>query len=182
MESLVQGLGLRPCGGHFKEVDMLVRASAWRFVLAVGLLGVGFIIAGPVTAGGQAGPNDSGPIAVASYAIVIDNIEVVRFRRLVEMVREVGKPPTVELQGDYTKRMETEAWLQEAKLHPTTGRRDFAMKAYSPEGVLVAQYFFSRGAPSRIRVTGIPSGGSDILRQDVLFTAESVHRAGVSPE
>ena len=156
---------------------MLLRASTRRFVLAVAVVGVGVMSAGPGIAGSA--PRPGGPLVAARYSIVVDGVEVASFNHLVAMTRDFNKSPTVEFQGPYTQSMAIENWYQAAKQNPTTGRKDFVLIMSDSAGTAVAKYNFTKGSPSTIVVTGTSAGGSDVLHLDVTFTGEHVQR--VSP-
>jgi hypothetical protein len=153
---------------------MLARRGPRRVALAIALIGVGLVFAGPVIA-----VTSPDPITAARYSIVIDGTEIATFNSLIDLTRSLSGEPSVELEGPYTTNNAVESWLEQAQSDPTTGRKNFDLIAFSTEGTPVARYKFTKGSPATIHIQGTKAGASDVLSILVKFTAKRVTRVPV---
>jgi phage tail-like protein len=80
----------------------------------------------------------------------------------------------VQLEGPLTGSQTNDAFF--AAGDAAAGRKDLTIVVQNSEGTVVAKYFLTQAWPSDIRVTGLKAGSSDILNEDVTFTAANIQR------
>ena len=148
--------------------------------------------------GGRIPPD---PAQASRFSITIDGIEIGQFSELVELTSGLdpsaltlgrdqkrkltlkklpGKrtPATVTLKRGLTGGLEMWAW-HEAALDRVAERRDAALVAFSASGEPVMRFALTAAWPSRIEISELKAGASEILIETVTIVATRIQR--ISP-
>jgi phage tail-like protein len=143
-------------------------------------------------AGTSTGPNDA--LTAARFSLTIDGVEIAQFSELVAITTEAdppdlatqlirklpGKrvPPTVTLRRGMTRGLELAAWHDAAiEGRGTEARRNASLTAYDTAGQAVAKYYLENAWPSKVEISALTAGASDVLMETVTFAAERAKRA-----
>jgi phage tail-like protein len=144
-------------------------------------------------AGTKTGPHEA--LTVARFSLTIDGIEIGQFFELagitseVELVERTGdeqfvkrlpgkrKPPTVTLKRGKNMDLGVFAWHQsvvEGQL--AAARKNCAVTMYSSDGTPVARYHLESAWPSKVEISGLKAGASEVLYETVTLTCEDIQR------
>lgn len=136
-------------------------------------------------------------ITVARFSIVIDGHEIASFSDLEGIVAEVEpvaylesndqqvhsqlpgkrKPPQVTLKRGMTGSMELWAWHESVrKGDMAAARRSCSLMMYTAEGKPVAKYWLERAWPSKIDISALKAGASEVMYETVTLVCESMQR------
>lgn len=138
-------------------------------------------------------------IAASRFSITVDGTEIAQFNELVGITSEIDvidfmensdqefmqnkklpgkrKPPTITLKRGKSKSMELYTW-HEAVLLGKIGaaRRSGSVILYDYEGNPVSRYHFHNGWPSKITLSGLKAGASEVLMEEVTIVCERLER------
>jgi phage tail-like protein len=95
----------------------------------------------------------------------------------------VGTPngtQTLTFRRAMTRNIEIAAWHELVKLGDVAAaRKSFSITAYDAAGTPVARYHVTDGFPSKLEVTTLKAGASEVLMETVTFTCEFIQRVSV---
>ncbi|MGW2663303.1 phage tail protein [Nocardia tengchongensis] len=137
--------------------------------------------------------------SVASFAIVIDGHEIASFADLGGIVSEIEpvaylegggggpiqlpgkvKPPQVVLRKGRTGGAELWAWHESARMgQMAVARRSCTLAMYDDRGNRVAGYELEHAWPSKIEVSAVRAGPSEVLYDSVTLVCENLQRITV---
>jgi phage tail-like protein len=147
-------------------------------------------------AGTSTGPNDA--LTAARFSLTIDGVEIAQFSELagisseiepVELMETNGdqlflkklpgkrKPPTVTLKRGKNKDMAVFAWHQsvvEGQL--AAARKSLTLTMYASDGTATAKYYLESAWPSKVEISGLKAGASEVLYETVTLTCEDIQR------
>jgi phage tail-like protein len=147
-------------------------------------------------AGTATGPNDA--LTAARFSLTIDGVEIGQFSELaginseveaVELMETNGdqlflkklpgkrKPPTVTLKRGKNKDMGVFAWHQsvvEGQL--AAARKSCTLTMYATDGTATAKYYLESAWPSKVEISGLKAGASEVLYETVTLTCEDIQR------
>jgi phage tail-like protein len=147
-------------------------------------------------AGTNTGPNDA--LTAARFSLTIDGVELAQFSELagissevepVELMETNGdqlflkkmpgkrKPPTVTLKRGKNKDMGVFAWHQsvvEGQL--AAARKSCTLTMYATDGTATAKYYLEAAWPSKVEISGLKAGASEVLYETVTLTCEDIQR------
>ena len=146
-------------------------------------------------AGGRTPPN---PSEAARFSITIDGVEIASFLELVELTsgldpsgltlapgrggkRSVRKlpgkrvPPTVTLKRGLTSSLDLWAWHKQA-LEGAAARRNAVLVMFDVQGEPVARFHLESAWPSKVEISGLKAGASEVLMETVLIVAADIER------
>jgi phage tail-like protein len=138
-------------------------------------------------------------IVAARFSLTIDGVEIAQFSELVELKSGLdpsalslgldpkrklvlkklpGKrtPPTVTLKRGMTGDLGIAAWHSDAAGGRAEARRNTELAFYSAQGETVARYYLESAWPSLVEISGVKSGGAQILLETVTLVCENVER------
>jgi phage tail-like protein len=138
-------------------------------------------------------------LAAARFSISIDGVEIAQFSELVELKSGLdpsalslgldpkrklvlkklpGKrpPPTVTLKRGMTGDLGIAAWHSDAAGGRAEARRNAELAFYGAQGETVARYYLESAWPSLVEISGVKSGGTQILLETVTLVCENVER------
>jgi phage tail-like protein len=137
-------------------------------------------------------------LTVSRFSLTIDGVEIAQFSELAGMTSEVepaqanGDPlspkklpgrrklPTVSLKRGKTKDMEIFAWHQSVvEGLPVEVRKSCTLTMYAPDGTAAARYHLESAWPSKVEISALKAGASEVLYETVTLTCEDIQR--VSP-
>jgi phage tail-like protein len=173
--------------------------------VALGIVGGVLLVAVSVGAAPAANrlpaavPTDPDPVTAARFSIVIDGVEIAAFRELegissgadpedfVDSSRATGpvltklpamrKPPAVVLTRGLTNGQELAAWHQLVLTGDiTAAAKSVSLVVYNTEGTPIARWFLDHAWPSKLEVSAIQAGSSEILMETVTLVAERIQR------
>jgi phage tail-like protein len=137
-------------------------------------------------------------LAAARFSLTIDGVEIGQFSELaginsevepVEIIEAEGgkislkrlpgkrKPPTVTLKRGKNKDMSVFAWHQsvvEGQL--AAARKSCTLTMYDTRGTAVAKYYLESAWPSKVEISGLKAGASEVLYETVTLTCEDIQR------
>jgi phage tail-like protein len=147
-------------------------------------------------AGTSTGPNDA--LTAARFSLTVDSVEIAQFSELaginsevepVELLETSGdkmflkklpgkrKPPTVTLKRGKNKDMGIFAWHQsvvEGQL--AAARRSCTLTMYATDGTPTAKYYLESAWPSKVEISALKAGASEVLYETVTLTCEDIQR------
>jgi phage tail-like protein len=147
-------------------------------------------------AGTSTGPNDA--LTAARFSLTLDGMEIAQFSELAGIMSEVApvdlmetngdqlflkklpgmrKPPTVTLKRGKNKDMGVFAWHQsvvEGQL--AAARRSVTLTMYATDGTATAKYYLENAWPSKVEISGLKAGASEVLYETVTLTCEDIQR------
>jgi phage tail-like protein len=147
-------------------------------------------------AGTSTSPNDA--LTAARFSLVINGVEIAQFSELaginsevepVELMETDGdklflkklpgkrKPPTVTLKRGKNQDMGIFAWHQsvvEGQL--AAARKDATLVMYAPDGTRTAKYELEAAWPSKVEISALKAGASEVLYETVTLTCEDIMR------
>lgn len=138
-------------------------------------------------------------LAAARFSISIDGVEIGQFSELVELKSGLdpsalsvgldpkskfvlkklpGKrtPPTLTLKRGMTGDLGIAAWHSDAATGRTEARRNAELAFFDAQGKRVARYHLESAWPSLVEISGVKSGGPQILLETVTLVCENVER------
>jgi len=135
-------------------------------------------------------------ITASRFSLTIDGVEIAQFSELVGITSETGpldltgrmlqklpgrqKPPTVTLTRGLNKDMGVFAWHQSGVEGQTAAARKSAtLTMYNTAGEPVAKYYLENAWPSKVEISALKAGSSEVLYETVTLTCEDIQR--VSP-
>ena len=141
--------------------------------------------------GGTSGPG--GAIEVARFSLTIDGVEIAQFSELGGITSEVGPddlaekvlrklpgrrtPPTVTLRRALTKDLQLAAWQDTAVERQTRdARKNATLTMYTTDGTSVARYYLENAWPSKIEISALKAGASEVLYETVTLTCDVARR------
>jgi hypothetical protein len=155
----------------------LKRSAATLTVLAGLLVG-----AAPATAAGPTGTAGSSDALTASrFSLTIDGVEIALFSELVAIDSEDGPvqrtPPTVTLKRGQNNDMGLFAWHQSVvEGQVAAARKSCTLTMYASDGTAVARYHLEAAWPSKVEISGLKAGASEVLYETVTLTADDIQR------
>ncbi len=178
-------------------------AAISRRSILLGALGVTAMAAlGPAaTAVAAAGGPSQAPTTATHFSISIDGTEIASFRELVGITSEVEpieylqatgkevifkklpgktKPPTVTLKRSLSGGMALWTWheaVRQGKI--AAARKDCALVMYDTSWTAVARYHLVNAWPSKLEISGMKAGSSEIAYETVQLTCEGIQRVAV---
>jgi len=144
----------------------------------------------------KAGPTEA--LTAAKFTLTIDGVEIGQFSELagissevepVELVESTGetlllkklpgkrKPPTVTLKRGKNKDLGVFAWHQsvvEGQL--AAARKSCTLTMYATDGTPVARYHLESAWPSKVEISGLKAGASEVLYETVTLTCDDIQR------
>jgi phage tail-like protein len=143
----------------------------------------------------NAAPPSSTVLSAVRFELTIDGHSLASFSELVGIsstatvpsspssVSAVGAPlgsPTVTLRRGMTRNIEIAAWHELVILGDVTAaRRSVSLTAYDIGGRPVARYHLTDAYPSKLEITTLKAGASEVLMETVTMTCAFVQRVSV---
>jgi phage tail-like protein len=137
-------------------------------------------------------------ITAARFSITIDGYEIAAFSELSGITTEVepvdylestdeqaamaklpgkAKPPTVVLKRGKTAGMELWAWHESVRRGDiAAARKSCSLVMYNTEGKPVGRYYLEHAWPSKLEISAIKVGSSEVLYETVTLTCEHLQR------
>jgi phage tail-like protein len=136
-------------------------------------------------------------ITAARFSIVIDGYEIASFSDLQGITAEVEpvpylesndkevhynqlpgklKPPTVTLKRGKNGSMELWAWHESVRKGESGARRSCSLIMYNAEGTPVAKYWLERAWPSKLDISAMKAGASEVMYETVTLVCEHMQR------
>jgi hypothetical protein len=170
----------QPTEGNIMPTITLTRSAATLAVMAGLLAGAAPAnAAGPAGTTGTAGLNDT--LTAARFSLTIDGVEIGQFSELVGINSEVEpverKPPTVTLKRGKNKDLSLFAWHQsvvEGQL--AAARKSCTLTMYATDGTATAKYYLESAWPSKVEISGLKAGASEVLYETVTLTFDDIQR------
>jgi phage tail-like protein len=147
-------------------------------------------------AGTATGPNDA--LTAAKFSLTIDGVEVGQFSELaginsevepVELMETTGdqlflkklpgkrKPATVTLKRGMNKDLGVFAWHQSVvEGQVAAARKSCTLTMYASDGTATAKYYLENAWPSKVEISGLKAGASEVLYETVTITMEDIQR------
>jgi len=140
-----------------------------------------------------AGSGGDGPIAPAQFSITVDGYEIASFSELIAITSEAvpddltggvlkelpGKrrPPTVTLRRGLSSDTQLSAW-HESAVDGRTGesRKSAELVMYASDGKPVARYHLENAWPSKVEITSLKAGSSEVLMETVTLVCDTAQR------
>ena len=145
---------------------------------------------------GSEQPHDA--LTAARFSITIDGYEIASFSELQGITTEVEpvdflestdkevifkklpgkrKPPTIVLKRGKNSSMELWAW-HEAVLQGNivAARKSCSLIMYNFDGAPVARYHLENAWPSKLEISGLKAGSSEVLMETVTIVCEHIQR------
>ena len=122
-------------------------------------------------------------LVVDRYSLMVEGREIAVFSELAGINSEVPtaagqqKWQNIVLKRGATSNLEMSAW-HEAVLNGdiVAARKNASVQMYSPEGRPVARYNLTNAWPSKVEISGLKAGASEVLMETVTITAERMER------
>lgn len=145
------------------------------------------------------GPQYADALSVTRFSITIDGYEIASFTELAAITTEVRPvdfldpadreevvvkqlpgtrvPPTIILRRGMSRDTELWAW-HEAVIHGdmAAARKSASLSMFNAEGKPVARYWLENAWPSKIEITAVKAGASEVLVETVTITCENLQR------
>lgn len=137
-------------------------------------------------------------ITAARFSIVIDGYEIASFSDLQGIVAEVEpvaylesndkevhynqlpgklKPPQVTLKRGKNGSMELWAWHESVRKGTMeAARRSCSLIMYNAEGTPVAKYWLEKAWPSKLEISAMKAGASEVMYETVTLVCEHMQR------
>jgi phage tail-like protein len=147
-------------------------------------------------AGNKTGPTDA--LTAARFSLTIDGVEIGQFSELggitsevepVELLESTGdklflkklpgkrKPPTVTLKRGKNRDMGVFAWHQSVvEGQPAAARKNCTLTMYASDGSAVARYHLESAWPSKVEISGLKAGASEVLYETVTLMCDEIRR------
>jgi phage tail-like protein len=142
-------------------------------------------------AGGGAQPHDA--ITAARFSITVDGVEIAQFSELMGITSEAGpldltgrvlqklpgqrKPPTVTLKRGMTRDTGIFAWHQSVvEGQIAQARKNCALVMYGTDGTATAKYYLENAWPSKVEISALKAGASEVLYETVTLTCDNIQR------
>lgn len=142
-------------------------------------------------------PARADSLAAARFELTIDGHSMAVFSELVSISSSVTlvppptgeviirhlpvpTPATIVLRRPMTRNIEMAAWHELVILGDVAAaRKSFTLTAYNSEGQAVARYHATDGFPSKLEVSSLKAGASEVLMETVTMTCEFLQRISV---
>lgn len=141
-------------------------------------------------------PTDA--VTATRFSLTIDGYEIATFAELQSIVAEIEpvvylestdqsvhynrlpgtlKPPTVVLKRGMNGSMELWAWHETVRKGAiASARRSCSLTMFNAEGKPVAKYYLEKAWPSKIDITGLKAGASEVMYETVTLVCENLQR------
>jgi phage tail-like protein len=126
---------------------------------------------------------------VSRFSLTVDGVEIGQFSELAGITSEVEsaqangtrrRPPTVTLKRGKNKDMGIFAWHESVVAGlPVEARKSCSLTMYAPDGTASARYHLESAWPSKVEISALKAGASEILYETVTLTCDHIKR--VSP-
>jgi T4-like virus tail tube protein gp19 len=134
------------------------------------------VLSGALAIGAAASAQAS--VTADSFSLTIDGVEIAQFSELAGISSSVeDTPATVTLRRGKNKDMSVFAWHQsvvEGQL--MSARRNATLTMYDRDGTAAARYYLESAWPSKVEISGLKAGASEVLYETVTLTAEDIQR------
>ncbi len=144
-------------------------------------------------------PEAAETLTAASFSLTIDGVEIGQFSELIELTSGLdpstltlapdkegtfglkklpGKriPPTVTLRRAMNKDLAVSIWHSDAVGSGAAARRNAVLVMRDAEGRPIARYALKSAWPSRVEISGLKAGSSEVLIESVTLVCENVER------
>ena len=120
-------------------------------------------------------------ITAARFALTIDGHEIASFSELSGIASQVDPvTKTVVLKRAMTRNIEMAAWHELVILGDVAAaRKSCSLVMYNSAGAPVARYHLTNAWPSRIEISSLKAGASEVLMETVTMTAEFIQRISI---
>ncbi|MGH9244064.1 MAG: phage tail protein [Acidimicrobiales bacterium] len=148
---------------------------------------------------GGVGPNQQNDaLTAARFSLSIDGVEIAQFSELAGITSEVEpvelmetsgdkfflkklpgkrKPPTVTLKRGKNKDMGIFTWHQSVvEGQIAAARKSCTLTMYSTSGDAVAKYYLESAWPSKLEISALKAGASEVLYETCTLTCEDITR------
>jgi phage tail-like protein len=143
----------------------------------------------------KSGPTDA--LTAARFSLTIDGVEIGQFYELAGITSEVepvdlmettgdqlflkrlpGKrvPPTVTLKRGKNKDMGVFAWHQSVVEGLPAARKSCTLTMFAADGTAIARYHLESAWPSKVEISGLKAGASEVLYETVTLTCDGIRR------
>ncbi len=146
-----------------------LKRSAVTLAVVAGLLGgaAPANAAGPAGTSGTAGLNDA--LTAARFSLTVDGVEIGRFSELADINSEVEpverRPPSVTLKRGESNDLSLFAWHQSvAEGQLAAARKSCTLTTYATDGTATAKYYLESAWPSKVEISALKAGASEVLR------------------
>ena len=144
-----------------------------------------------------AAPASTSPLTAARFELTLDGHSLAVFSELVGISSTATLPPsspgdvivtlptatgtpTVTLRRPMTRNIEMAAWHELVILGDVAAaRKSVSLTAYDAGGRPVARYHLTDAWPSKLEVTTLKAGASEVLMETVTMTCEFIQRVSV---
>jgi phage tail-like protein len=142
-------------------------------------------------AGGAHQPTDA--VTASRFSLTIDGVEIAQFSELAGITTEVEavefsgrapqkaparrKPPTVTLKRGMNRDMGIFAWHQSVvEGQIAAARKSCTLTMYATDGTATAKYHLENAWPSKVEISGLKAGSSEVLYETVTLTCDDLQR------
>ena len=138
-------------------------------------------------------------LTASSFSLTIDGVEIGQFSELIELTSGLDpsalamepdregtlglkklpgkrKPPTVTLKRGKNTDLAVFAWHSEAVNAGLKARRDAVLVIRDAEGTSISRYYLENAWPSKIEISGLKAGASEVLYETVTLVCEKLER------
>jgi phage tail-like protein len=181
----------QPTEGNIMPTITLKRSAATLAVMAGLLAGAAPAnAAGPAGIPGTAGLNDA--LTAARFSLAIDGVEIGQFSEVVGINSGVEpverEPPTVTLKRGKNKDLSLFAWHQSVAVFDAVdviadvegwlgaARNSCTLTMYATDGTATAKYYLESAWPSKVEISGLRAGTSEVLYETVTLTVDDIQR------
>jgi phage tail-like protein len=137
------------------------------------------------------------PVTAARFSLTIDGSEIASFSELGGITSEIetaeriassskdvsykklpgkNKPPTVTLKRGHTQSAELWAWHEAARTNTSSAVKNASLIMFDVLGQPVARYHLVNAWPSKVEVSTLQAGESQILYEELTLTCDHVQR------
>jgi phage tail-like protein len=142
------------------------------------------------------GRDPGNDFVAARFSLTIDGVEIAQFAELVGMVSEADpdslterllkklpgrhKPPTLTLRRGMSKDLGISAWHESVVgADPATARKNAALVVFNTAGTAIAKFELANAWPSKIEISALKAGSSEVLYETVTLVCDSARRLAV---
>jgi phage tail-like protein len=137
-------------------------------------------------------------ITASRFSIVIDGYQIASFSELVGIVSEVepvelmestdkeiriaklpgkNKPPMLTFKKGKDQSMEMWLWHEAVRAGDIiAARKSCSLVMYSTDGKPVARYYLEKAWPSKVEISALKAGASEVLMESVTLVCEHIQR------
>jgi phage tail-like protein len=138
-------------------------------------------------------------LTASSFSLTVDGVEIGQFSELVELKSEIDPsalasppdtkgtlptkkvpvrrpPPTVTLKRGKNMDLGLFAWHSDAVSASQTARRDAVLAIRDAEGRPISRYHLENAWPSKVEISGLKAGASEVLYETVTLVCEKLER------